>query len=89
MHVILRVTKTEAAPSGVGIVELTIEDDGVGQSNEVKGELGFGLGLVGIRERVLALDGQMSVHAMPNKGLVLSVRIPAPTIPDTAPEGAV
>ena len=89
VHVILRVTKTEAAPSGVGIVELTIEDDGVGQSNEVKGELGFGLGLVGIRERVLALDGQMSVHAMPNKGLVLSVRIPAPTIPDTAPEGAV
>ncbi len=88
VRVLLRVSEAEASSSGVGVVELTIEDDGVGETNEAKGDLGFGLGLVGIRERVLALGGHMSVHSKPDKGLVLSVTLPAPTILDTAPAGA-
>ena len=34
------------------------------------------LGLIGIRERTLALGGEMSVVSRPEKGLILSVTIP-------------
>lgn len=76
VQVLLRVVSPIAAAGGH--IELTIEDDGRGPSNEIKGEsgFGFGLGLIGIRERVLALGGEMAVHSNPGKGMVLSVTLP-------------
>ena len=65
-----------APQSGAGLVEATVEDDGAGLAREIRGEAGFGLGLIGIRERTLALGGEMSVVSRPEKGLILSVRIP-------------
>jgi two-component system sensor histidine kinase UhpB len=74
-----------AARSGVGLVEATIEDDGAGLAREIRGEAGFGLGLIGIRERTLALGGEMSVVPRPEKGLILSVRIPVTNSAGPAP----
>jgi signal transduction histidine kinase len=62
--------------SGAGSVEATVEDDGEGLAQEIRREAGFGLGLIGIRERTLALGGEMSVVSRPEKGLILSVTIP-------------
>lgn len=56
-----------ASRSGAGLVEATVEDDGAGLAREIRGELGFGLGLIGIRERTLALGGEMSVVPRPKK----------------------
>jgi signal transduction histidine kinase len=58
------------------LVEATVEDDGEGLAHEIRGQAGFGLGLIGIRERTLALGGEMSVVSRPEKGLILSVTIP-------------
>ncbi len=65
-----------APRSGAGLVEATVEDDGAGLAHEIRGEAGFGLGLIGIRERTLALGGEMSFVSRPEKGLILSVTIP-------------
>lgn len=45
--------------SRAGTVEAVIEDDGWAW-REAKGKPGFGLRLVGIRERVMALGGQVT-----------------------------
>jgi two-component system, NarL family, sensor histidine kinase UhpB len=66
----------DAARSGAGSVEVSVEDDGAGLAHEIRGDAGFGLGLIGIRERTLALGGEMSVVSEPEKGLILSVTIP-------------
>jgi two-component system, NarL family, sensor histidine kinase UhpB len=66
-----------AAQTANGSVEVLIEDDGVGLTHEMKAETGFGLGLIGIRERALALGGQMTVGSGPEKGLTVSVAIPS------------
>lgn len=59
-----------------GTVDLVIEDDGLGQTDTERDGSGFGLGLTGIRERVLALDGTIDVQSKPGKGLILSVTLP-------------
>jgi two-component system, NarL family, sensor histidine kinase UhpB len=73
-----------AAKSDTGTVEVRIEDDGVGTAHEVNGEGSFGLGLIGIRERTLALGGQMAVLSSQEKGLILSVTIPSWKTSETA-----
>jgi two-component system, NarL family, sensor histidine kinase UhpB len=70
------VAQGSAPRPGSGLVEATVEDDGAGLAHEIRGEAGFGLGLIGIRERTLALGGEMSVVSRPEKGLILSVTIP-------------
>jgi len=75
----------DGAPgSATGSVEVSVEDDGAGLAPEVRGEAGFGLGLIGIRERTLALGGQMNVASRPEKGRILSVTIPVSITPDPA-----
>ena len=55
-------------------ISLMIRDDGKGfDHNE---GLGKGLGLIGIRERVHALQGQFNVHQADPHGTVLSLTIP-------------
>jgi signal transduction histidine kinase len=52
-------------------VELSIEDNGVGSANA-----SGGFGLVGIRERVAHLNGEMHVDTAPQQGLKLRVSVP-------------
>ena len=78
VRAVLRIDPAQggAPRSGAGLVEATVEDDGAGLAHEIRGETGFGLGLIGIRERTLALGGEVSVVSRPERGLILSVTIP-------------
>lgn len=56
-------------------VQLTIRDNGVGAAKEaLLAESGFGL--LGLRERVQLLGGQLSIDTAPVTGFTLSIRIP-------------
>ena len=52
---------------------LSIEDNGCGMDTDNPGR---GLGLIGMRERVEALSGSLSVQSSPGKGVIIRVRIP-------------
>lgn len=54
-------------------VRLSVQDDGVGFAEGVAQR---GLGLIGIEERVRALDGKMNIISQPNKGTVLEIELP-------------
>src|SRR5881397_2139155 len=54
-------------------IVVVVKDDGVGfNSFAWRG----GLGLLGIRERVEALDGKLHISSQPNKGTTIQVQIP-------------
>jgi signal transduction histidine kinase len=73
-RVVLRLSMREAgAPSSpAAAIELDIEDDGRLDDSAVKS----GMGLLGMRERVAALGGQLSFEAGQNGGSALRVVIP-------------
>jgi signal transduction histidine kinase len=52
---------------------LKIEDNGKGYDTN---QQFTGLGLVGMRERVIALDGRMVVHSAPAEGTEINIRLP-------------
>jgi signal transduction histidine kinase len=58
---------------------VTIEDDGIGFSPDARGEPGAvrGIGLVGIRERVIQLRGELRLESAPGKGTRLTIEVPA------------
>jgi len=58
-----------------GRVRLSIQDDGVGFDPQEASSRG--LGLVGIHERVRALDGLVTVTSQPHRGTLLEVDVPA------------
>jgi len=61
------------APEGI---TASIRDDGVGfDPARVRGR---GLGLLGMQERIMELGGELEIASRPNKGSVVSARIPAP-----------
>jgi signal transduction histidine kinase len=64
---------------------ITVEDDGVGADTQgpVSETSGRGLGLVGIRERVSALNGTVRFESASGKGTRLTVELP---LADTRPE---
>jgi signal transduction histidine kinase len=56
---------------------LQVRDNGTGyDSKQLK--IGRSLGLVGMRERALLLDGQFIIEGTPGKGTTVTVRIPVP-----------
>jgi signal transduction histidine kinase len=55
-------------------VVVLIQDDGIGFNS--KPSVRGGLGLLGIRERVEALEGSMFISSRPNGGTTLQVQIP-------------
>jgi signal transduction histidine kinase len=59
---------------------VTIADDGIGFRPEQVGEPGStrGIGLVGIRERVAQLRGELRLESGPGKGTRLTIEVPAP-----------
>jgi signal transduction histidine kinase len=56
-----------------GAVRLSIADDGVGGANPAAGS-----GLVGLRDRVEALGGELHLSSAPGHGTVLAATIPIP-----------
>ena len=62
---------------GTDMVNLTIQDDGVGFDPDHP--LRKGLGLVGIRERVRQLGGTLAITSQPQKGTIVKVLLPLHT----------
>jgi two-component system, NarL family, sensor histidine kinase UhpB len=56
-----------------GLITITIADDGVGSDMRTPTQ---GLGLIGIRERVAALAGQLEITSSPGSGFELKALIP-------------
>jgi signal transduction histidine kinase len=54
---------------------LTVQDNGKGITKKLVGSHNS-LGIVGMRERALALDGALTVRGSRGKGTTLTVRIP-------------
>jgi len=59
-----------------GFAVLTVADDGVGIAADALGRP-TSLGLLGMRERALALAGEVAVTGEPGKGTTVTVRVPA------------
>lgn len=59
--------------ASAGWVELEVQDNGRGFS---PGQKRWALGLLGIQERVLLLDGSVCIEANPGRGTTVKVRIP-------------
>jgi signal transduction histidine kinase len=57
-----------------GSLAVVVEDDGVGFDQD--GGVPYGLGLLGITERVRELCGQVSIHSEPGKGTRIAVVLP-------------
>ena len=55
---------------------LTIEDDGCGGVDRSKATAGEGLGLIGMRERVMALGGRLDIIDLGERGFRLQAMIP-------------
>jgi len=59
-------------------LRLTITDDGVGGADPTSGT-----GLLGLGDRVAALDGRLDIDSAPGRGTTLHI-----TLPDRPPHGA-
>ena len=58
-----------------GDLHLVIQDNGIGMFDIQANHAGFGL--LGMRERVASLGGQLALESTPGKGLSVSVHLPA------------
>jgi two-component system sensor histidine kinase UhpB len=72
-QVAIRIERVEGRGSEGETIDVAVVDDGVGT---VPGGPTRGLGLIGMRERVLALNGQLAFTSSPGQGFELSARIP-------------
>lgn len=70
-------------------IELCVEDNGAGFPDDPLGTPKRSFGLIGIRERVLMLGGQLSIGNLPEGGAKLVVRLPISGTHDTAMATAV
>ncbi len=69
----LQLERIATASGSQGLIRLTIVDDGVGFDMRTPTQ---GLGLIGMRERVNALDGRLDVTSSPGSGFELKAEIP-------------
>ncbi|NMM28632.1 MAG: HAMP domain-containing protein [Glaciimonas sp.] len=58
-------------------LDLTLADNGRGLSDKTSDNAGCGFGLTGMRERVAALHGELSIDSMAGGGACLRARLPA------------
>ncbi len=77
LHLIMREARAMPGEGALGEIELAVDDDGRASDHVVK----FGMGLLGIRERVAALDGRSTFEAGQNGGSALRVVIPVAAKP--------
>ena len=73
-HVAIRLDRSGNEAAGENI-EVTVADDGVGTAAGLPTR---GLGLIGMRERVMALQGDLVFTSAPGEGFELTARIPMP-----------
>jgi signal transduction histidine kinase len=64
-----------------GSIEVLIEDDGVGFDPEA---IDRGFGLLGMRERVSMVGGEMEIRSSPGQGATVEARLPTRPSPRTA-----
>jgi Histidine kinase-, DNA gyrase B-, and HSP90-like ATPase len=57
--------------AGEGVLRVSVHDDGRGGA-----AFGLGSGLLGLKDRVEALGGRMTLHSPPGAGNTLEVRVP-------------
>ena len=69
-------------------LELTLADDGHGLSKAISGNAGSGFGLTGMRERVAALNGTLSITSEAGAGVRLRALLPAGANPMLAGQAA-
>lgn len=62
-------------------LELTLADNGRGLCGQASSNAGCGFGLTGMRERVAALHGELSVASIAGGGTCLRARLPAIPLP--------
>lgn len=60
-------------PSASETLLLTVEDDGIGMDTSLPGK---GLGLMGMRERVIVANGKINLHSSAGHGTRIEVRLP-------------
>lgn len=65
---------TQSENSTADAITLQIEDDGQGFE---PGNNQSGMGLMGMRERVLSIDGKMSLESTAGKGVCIAIELPA------------
>lgn len=70
------------------ILELVVQDDGVGFDAGAALKDASGLGLHGMRERVALLDGSVEIESRPRHGTTVRVRIPAVVPPPPTTPGS-
>ena len=73
-HVTIHLDRSGSGAGGERI-EATVTDDGVGTAAGLGTR---GLGLIGMRERVMALQGELVFTSAPGEGFELAARIPLP-----------
>ncbi|HEX4268242.1 MAG TPA: sensor histidine kinase [Steroidobacteraceae bacterium] len=74
-HVNIRLERAGAHGADDDWILASVSDDGVGASPGLPTR---GLGLIGMRERVMALQGTLVFTSSPGRGFELSARIPVP-----------
>ncbi len=70
---------------GAGGLEFEVGDDGAGFDTSRRGD---GSGIIGMRDRLEALGGSLSVVSAPGAGTTISGLIPASDAPAVSPESA-
>lgn len=66
-----------------GMVRLSVADDGIGGADPARGS-----GLLGLRERVEAIGGTLTVRSRSGEGTSLTAELPATPFPDAAETGS-
>ena len=74
-HVTVRLERVGAAGTDDDRINVAVVDDGIGTAPRVPTR---GLGLIGMRERVMALQGKLVFTSSPGQGFELSAEIPVP-----------
>jgi signal transduction histidine kinase len=69
-HAHASIADVEVAAGG-GVLHICVRDDGRGGADVTGGS-----GLVGLKDRVEALDGRLSLHSPPGEGTILQVQLP-------------
>jgi two-component system, NarL family, sensor histidine kinase UhpB len=72
----VQVLLSRSAESDRGTIRLSVIDDGIGQRHSDAQTATAGAGLIGMRERVVALSGEFAAGPLPNGGFGLEVEFP-------------
>ena len=58
-----------------GFLEITIEDDGIGISNDGQGEVGLHFGFLNMNERATMIGAKLNITSEPGNGTTVSVKL--------------